>query len=150
MDVGHLLGEAWPYAIVAVPGIFAAWKAWSVGRRDLVKIAHDAAASVIGDLRKEIDRSHQEIDRLHRQQEELEREFAEFRRTHDTMIADKDAEIALLRGRLREAEAIIQAQDRLLDRHGIPHEHPRSSAFWGVPAGSGPADLVPGQLPPKR
>jgi len=95
----------------------AAEAAKEANRNELVQIATEAAGKVISDLSRE-------IDRLRKQLDEVEAEFAEFRKAHDTMIADKEAELLLLRGRLRQLEATVDAYDRLLTAHAIPHERP--------------------------
>lgn len=104
-------------------------------RADLIKIAQEAAASVIDELRAE-------ADRLRERLEKVEGDFGEFRRTHDTMIADKDAEIAMLRGQLRQALAHADTYERLLTKHEIPHDKP-TQPFWRVAAGDYPTELEP-------
>jgi septal ring factor EnvC (AmiA/AmiB activator) len=96
-------------------------------RTDLIKIAQDAAGAVIADLRTE-------IDRLRGQLDEVEAEFATFRKAHDTMIADKDAELALLRGQVRQLSATVDAYERLLTAHDIPHERP-TQIFYEIRGG---------------
>lgn len=104
-----------------------------VQRTDLVRIAQDAAGAVIADLRKEADRLREQLDKL-------DAEFATFRKAHDTMIADKEAELALLRGKVRALEATVDAYERLLTANNIPHEKPaqpffelRESELWPMP-----------------
>ena len=115
MDLPALVEKMWPYALVAAPGILAAWKAWATQRSDLVKIAQDAAGAVIEQLRKE-------ADRLAARLKQVEDELASLRREHAQMIAQKDAQIALLEGEKRQLTAKVEALQRVLAAHG-----------WGEP-----------------
>src|SRR6185369_16900067 len=105
----------------------AAEAAKEANRNELVQIATEAAGRVISDLSKE-------IDRLRKQLDEVEAEFAEFRKAHDSMILEKDAELALLRGQVRQLSATVDAYERLLTAHDIPHERP-AQIFYEIRGG---------------
>lgn len=133
MDVADFLKAAWPYAIVAAPGLWAVWKQWNDGRKgrskervDLLKLAQEVAADAIKSLQ----------DRV----EALEEELTELRKEHAQSIASKDAEIALLRGEVRQWQALADAYERQLTEAGVPHEKP-SQPIWRVPPGNYPADV---------
>ncbi len=131
MDAAELLREWGPLVGAVGVGLLPWVKVWSDrrsgerrDRHDLVKIAQEAASAVIEDLRDEVDRYRARL-------EEVEREFTDFRRKHDTMIADKDAKIALLEqrismteGEVRQWRATAESYARLLDKNGIPHAKP--------------------------
>lgn len=142
MDVGDLFKQLWPYAIVAAPGLWAVWKQLSSGqaasrkeRIDLVRLAEEVSANAIKELREDNAALRGRLD-------EIEEEFAAFRRTHDGMIADKDAELALIRGENRQLKALLEAYERLLEANGIPHEKPMQP-YWRVAAGEKPVELLP-------
>jgi hypothetical protein len=135
--------RAWPFAAAAAPGVFAGWQVWRNARRDnrkdradLVKIAQEAAGSVIADLREDNDRARAQLD-------DIRSDFDDFRKAHDLMIADKDAELAMLRGENRQLKAALESRERLLAANGIPYE-PLTQAIWQVPAGRAgePKDIV--------
>lgn len=114
----------------------------SEDRRELIKIAQDAASSVIGDLRAE-------IKRLQEQVNELESELNSARREHAETISAKDAKITMLEGELRQWMTLAASYEEKLTRAGIDHEPPRQP-FWGVSAGmpgEAAARLVEGMLP---
>lgn len=140
MEIIAAIKAAWPYAIVAAPGVWALWKVWVEGKKasrkeraDLIQIAQQAAAAVIKDLRDE-------ADRLRERVEELEGEVTELRKEHADSIAAKDAELSLVRGHLRQAHATLEAYERLLTQHDIPHEKP-TMPYWRVAAGDYPVEL---------
>lgn len=149
MDLGDLADKLPTWLLLAAfgaPGFWAVFKQWDAGRKDgakqhadLVKIAQEAAAGVIEDLQAHIDRLHTRISNL-------EAELNEARREHSETVASKDAEIALLRGQVRQWQALAQSYEQKLSQAGIEHELPRQP-FWGLPAGDTPADLVEGRLP---
>jgi hypothetical protein len=100
---------------------------------DLIKIAREVAGATIADLRTQ-------VGELQKQLTDVQTEFASFRKIHDTMIADKEAELALLRGKVRALEATVDAYERLLTANNIPHEKPsqpffelRESELWPLP-----------------
>lgn len=134
MDVGDLFKEAWPYAIVAAPGLWAVWKQWN-GGKSLVTVAQDAAKGVIADLRAEVERLQHDV-------QALESELSLARKEHADTIAAKDAELTLMRGRLRQALANVDAYERLLTANNIPHE-PTRQTFYRVEAGDYPTDIEP-------
>lgn len=140
MEPAALLKEWGPFAGAAVVGALPWFKIWrdsrkdrSQERSDLIKIAQDAAKGVIKDLREE-------VDRLQRQIAELESEMTADRKEHAQTIAAKDAEIALLRGRLRQALATADTYERTLTANNIPHEPP-AQPFWLIEAGDYPVEL---------
>ena len=120
MDLPTVVAKAWPYVVVASPGIYAVVKDL-LGRRalahraeaDLMQMAQDAASGVIQTLREEAERLAQRL-------EQLEVELGELRREHTRMILDKDARIALLEGEKRQLEARIAAYRRILAAHDLP------------------------------
>jgi hypothetical protein len=130
------------YLAVGAPGAWAVIKLWIDGRKDqskqradLIKIAQEAAASVIEDLQAH-------IDRLQARIATLEAELSTARREHTDSIAAKDAEIALLRGEVRQWQAIADTYERQLTDAGVPHEKP-SQPVWRVPPGTAPTDVSP-------
>lgn len=150
VDLPQLLKE-WVLPLGGLGGLAASVKLWidasaarksekatkATQRTDLIKIAQDAAGAVIADLRAE-------VDRLHKQLAEVHAEFGSFRKAHDSMIADKEAELALLRGKVRALEATVDAYERLLTANNIPHEKPaqpffelRESELWPLPPPAG-------------
>lgn len=84
---------------------------------DLIKIAREVAGATIADLRTQ-------VGDLQKQLGDVQAEFATFRKTHETMIADKNAELAMLRGQVRSLKATVDAYERLLTQHNIPHTKP--------------------------
>jgi hypothetical protein len=138
VDVGDFLGKLplWAgFAVVAAPGLWAVWKQSSADRViarkervDLIRIAQEVSAETIADLRRRV--------------EELEGEVNAMRKEHTESIAAKDAELALLRGELRQAWATVDAYERLLTVNEIPHEKP-AQAFWRVPPGNQPGEVSP-------
>lgn len=135
MDAGELFKLAWPYAVVALPGLWAVYKQWT-GGKSLVTIAQDAAKSVIVELRAEVERLQEQVD-------DLVAELSLARKEHADTLAAKDAELALARGENRQLRAQLEALERLLDDAGIPHERVMQQPFYRVPPGIGPADLEP-------
>lgn len=111
---------------------------------NLIKIAQDVAGDLVKDLREEIKRANEDRDELRREGDQLRRdlegvktELAEFRRKHDAMMADKDAELALLRGENRQLLAILESYRRLLEANGIDPP-PMTQPFFRIPAGDTP------------
>lgn len=159
MDVAHLANQLWPTVFNGAV-IAACIKLWFDARKDrreaekarvgveqqqrtdILKIAQEAAAGVIEDLREDVDRERKlraeqraENERISLRLEKVEREFAEFRKVHDMMIADKDAELTLLRGENRQLKAVVDAYERLLSEHNIPHRRPALNPIWEVSSG---------------
>lgn len=64
------------------------------------------------------------------------------RKDHAEKITAKDAEIALLRGRLRQALATADTYERKLTENKIPHEPP-APPFWLIEAGDYRVALEP-------
>lgn len=122
----HLLEQSWPFLVVGAPGLFAAWKAWTTQRNDLVKIAQEAAGSVIQSLRDEALRL---SDRLAQVEDELD----ELRKEHAQMMANKDAQISLLEGEKRQLQAQVEAYRRILAAHDI--SDPARPAFFELKGG---------------
>lgn len=134
VDGLHALKDFWPAVLALVAALkfwldarvsrraelgarLAADEAKAVQRTDLIKIAHDVAGGLIAELRTE-------SDRLRKRVAEIETEFASFRKVHDKMIGDKEAELSLLRGRVKSLEATLDAYERLLTQNNIPHAKP--------------------------
>lgn len=115
-------------------------------RADLVKIAQEAAGAVIKDLRDEIDRAHDDRDHLRRRLEEVEDELADFRRLHDAMIAEKDAELTILRGENRQLRAMLDSHRRMMEANGLTPPL-MSEQFWIVPPGNQPPRELEGVGP---
>lgn len=122
--------QAWgPWITGLAVGTLPWLKLWSDSqaahrkdRADLVKIAQEAAASVIKDLRDE-------ADRLQDRVAALEDELSTLRRDHAETVAAKDAKITLLEGQLRQALAESQAYHRLLSANGIVHAPPKQTFY---------------------
>jgi hypothetical protein len=123
----QILEKAWPFLIVGAPGLFAAWKAWTTQRSDLVKIAQDAAGAVIQSLRDE-------AVRLAKRLEQVESELDELRKEHAQMMANKDARITLLEGEQRQLQAQVEAYRRILASHDLPD--PGRPAFFELQGGA--------------
>lgn len=129
MDVADFLKAAWPYAIVAAPGLWAVWKQWNDGHKgrskervDLVKLAEEVSAKAIVRLQEQI--------------EKIEREFGEFRKRHDDMIEAKDARIARLEqllamqeGETRKWRATAESYERILTEKNIDHIPPEATVW---------------------
>lgn len=113
----------------------------SKDRADLVKIAHEAAGALIKDLREEIERGNEDRDQLRRRLEEVENELADFRRKHDAIMADKDAELAILRGENRQLRAMLDSHRRLLEANGISLPLLRDQFYFVPPGDAPPHDL---------
>lgn len=133
MDAAELLTKGWPFAVAAAPGAWAVYKTWRSGQKttrrervDLIKIAEEISAKA--------------IERLQARVEALEAELTELRKEHADTISAKDAELALLRGELRQAWALADAYERKLTEAGIPHEKPMQP-LWRVPAGDKPTEI---------
>lgn len=109
-------------------------------RLDLAAIAQDAVKDLIKDLREELDRGNKDRDQLRHRLEEVEHELADFRRKHDAMIADKDAELTLLRGENRQLLAMLESYRRLMKANGI-EPPPVTQQFWSVPTQGKPPEL---------
>lgn len=92
----------------------AAAAARHVAKLDLAKLVREETAELIHRLREDID--------------QLRAELRELQTEHIRMIADKDAEIALLRGRNRQLEATIAAHRRHMLAAGL--ELPPEPAFF--------------------
>ena len=133
-DLPAALAKAWPYLVVAAPGLWIWWKDLRGERQvkrkehaDLVQIAQNAAAKVIEDLSDEIGRMRGRID-------ELERELADLRKEHARVVADKDAKITLLEGEKRQLEAKVAAYERVLKAAGVPLPV-AGETYWTVVGG---------------
>lgn len=107
----------------------AALAAQHAAKLDLTKIAQEAAHDVVELLRAEVARLSAELDDVRAAMREMQRE-------HLSMMAGKDAKIALLEGEIRQRDAIIEACRRQLAAHGLPL--PALSAHYEV-SGSPPA-----------
>lgn len=114
------LVQAWPLVGGLVAGLLPwiklaldAKKERGQVRTDLVKIAQEAAAGVIVELRKETQRLQIEINNLEAEIDGLRRQ-----------VAERDARTMFLEGELRQTKALVGAYERLLDAHEIPHSKP--------------------------
>lgn len=123
----------WPYLVTASPAAWLLYLRWSdskkqfrAERADLIQIAQEAAGHVIGDLRAEIDRLRTEMAELHT-------EIATARKEHAVMLAQKDAEITMLRGELRQREALLEAYERVLKANNI--DPPKQNRTWVLDGG---------------
>lgn len=136
VDVGDLAGHVpqWVLLVaVGAPGVWAVATRWMDNHKargkervDLVRLAEEVSAKAIARLQAQIDA--------------LEAELNELRKEHADTIASKDAELALLRGQLRQALALADVYERKLTENGIPHEKP-AQPFFLVPAGDYPAEI---------
>jgi biopolymer transport protein ExbB/TolQ len=147
VEVGDLVGKVplWlAVLLIAWPVFWPVVTRWLDGRRDqtkerakqleeearqraeLIRLAQEVAKDAIQSLQDRVDA--------------LEAEMSEMRREHAHSIAAKDAEIALLRGEVRQWQAIADTYERQLTEAGIPHEQP-TQPIWRVPAGDAPTDL---------
>jgi hypothetical protein len=156
VDLPTAIEKHWAQLTVAAGAIFTAFKFWSdqrakrretaaatfaaraVAKLDLTKLAQEAAADVIQTLREEVDHWTGEVGKLRGELRELQSE-------HIRMIADKDAEIALLRGRNRQHLAEIETLHRAMQAAGIPI--PKPTPYFEVPRGSSQDVYLPGQSP---
>lgn len=135
LSFAHFLKLAWPYLVVAVPGVWAAFVQFRrfssedrKERSDLVKIAQDAAGAVIQDLRDEADRLRQRL-------EAVEAELNGLRKEHAMMLADKDAQITLLKGEKNQLQAELDALKRWLAKKGIEVPTARGEVYWELDGG---------------
>lgn len=116
-------------------------------RAAVIKLTQEVASATIRDLREDVERGHAAEDALRVRVDQLEQELADFRRKHEAMIADKDAELTnvraeltLLRGDNRELLAMLESYRRLMKAAGI-EPPPVSQRFWSVPPGHQPPEL---------
>ena len=129
MDVIALLKNAWPFLLVAAPGLFALIK-WVEGaqrggrkdRADLIRIAQDAAAGVIGHLEREAAELRKRVD-------DLEGELNKLRKDHHEMMVSKDAKITFLEAEVQRWRSYAESYERTLEQNGIPHAKPEQS-MW--------------------
>lgn len=140
------LQKAWPFLVAVAPGAFALWRFETARRRglrtdrkDLIKIAHDAAAQVIEQLQAE-------IDRLRAQLDEVDRELSILRKDHAEMMAQKDARITMLEGEKRALEAQVHSLENLLVRSGVTPPKP-GATYWEMKDGQLEA-IAPPAIPP--
>lgn len=131
MDLPTAVEKYWAQIVIAVGGAWTALKFWSdqrakrretaaaslaaraVAKLDLTKLAQEAAADVIQTLREEVDHWTGEVAKLRD-------ELREARREHAQVIAQKDAQIALLEGEKRQLTAKVEALQRVIVSHGWP------------------------------
>jgi hypothetical protein len=144
VDLPTAFEKYWAHVTLAAGGLWTAVKWWadrrdknrqaeaaSIAARaaakiDLTRLAAEVSAEAIQTLRDELHRLTLEID-------DLRAQFAAAQRDHIRMIADKDAEIALLRGRNRQLEASIAAHRRKMQAAGL--ELPAEPAFFEISHG---------------
>lgn len=144
--------RAWPYALVAGPGLFALWKYYRDAelakarlgvedrrdRQDLIKIAQEAAGEVIDELR-------QEAARLRERLETVEAELQKVRKDNADMMAAKDAKITMLEGENRQLQQRLRACEHLLERHHIPAPR-QGETYWEMDDGGlRPIETAKGQ-----
>ena len=139
MDLPTAIEKYWAQVTLAAGGVFAALKWWTdrgdktrqaeaaviaaraTAEIDLTRLAKEVSAEAIDTLRDELHRQALEI-------KDLRGEIRDLQAEHIRMIADKDAEIALLRGRNRQLEATIAAHRRHMIAAGL--ELPAEHAFF--------------------
>lgn len=140
MDFSTAIEKYWGHATAVAVGLFTVFKAWSdqrakrreaetaaatakaVAQLDLAKLAQEAAGDVVQLLREEVDHWTAEVGKLRIELREAIK-----------MIADKDAEITLLRGRNRQLEATIAAHRRHMLAAGLTL--PPEPAFFELSEG---------------
>ena len=140
MDLPTAIEKYWGHATAVAVGLFTFFKAWSdlrakrreavaatvaaeaVARLDLTKLAQEAAKDVVQILRDEVDHWTGEVAKLRE-------ELRDARREHAQVIAQKDAQIALLEGEKRNLQSQLDAYHRAfatpeyqkaLADHGLP------------------------------
>lgn len=131
MDLQTAIERYWAHFTLAVGGVWAALRvlieardkrrteqtaaaaAEAASKLDLTRYAQEAAAEVIRTLREEIGRLAEEVEQMRQEMRDMQQE-------HTRMIAGKDAELAVERGRVRQLEQQLDVYRRLLARHGIP------------------------------
>jgi uncharacterized protein HemX len=140
--LGDALVKLWPViAGVAVAGwtsLRAALKGRELNDRargEVITIAQKAATDMIRLLEERGVHLQKRVDDLEDEVQTLQRG-----------LTSKDAELALLRGQVRQWQSVALSYEAKLTEAGIAHERPRQ-AFWGLEAGDAPADLVEGKLP---
>lgn len=92
-----------------------------VVKLDLAKLVREETADIIQRLREEVDHWVAEV-------EKLRQEIHDIQHSNALTVAQKDAEIALLRGRNRQLEATIAAHRRQMLAGGL--ELPAEPAFF--------------------
>lgn len=107
-------------------------------RNDLIKIAQDAAGQVIQNLRDEAESLRERVELLEGELDEMRRRLGQ---SADS-IAAKDAELAMLRGRLRQVLATLVSHESKMTAAGIAFEKHRQEQ-WMIEAGDYPAELEP-------
>lgn len=95
----------------------------------LMELAERAAANMFSVLQAE-------VDRLRGRVEELEAQLSTAHQERAALVA----ELAITRGHLRQALANLDAYDRLLTEHDIPHQKPAQALFL-VEAGAAPSEV---------
>jgi len=144
VDFPTAIEKYWGQATGIAVGLFAALKWWrdrksadraegaaarsqaSKDKLDADRAAREGVAEAIQILRDEVKRLAAEV-------EDVREELRELQTEHIRMIADKDAEIALLRGRNRQLEATIAAHRRQMIAAGL--SVPAEPAFFELREG---------------
>ncbi len=103
--------------------------AQQVAKLDLAKLVREETAEIIQRLREEVDHWTAEVDKLRTELRDVQGELSRM----ITAGIDKDAEIALLRGRNRQLEASIAAHRRMMLRAGL--DLPPEPAFFEIKDG---------------
>lgn len=131
MDLPTAIEKYWAHAVAVVAAAWTAFKfradqrakqrevaaassaAKAVAQLDLAKLAQEEVSKVIHTLREEVDHWTGVVG-------ELREELREVRREHASVIAQKDAQIALLEGERRQLIAKVEALQRVIIAHGWP------------------------------
>jgi hypothetical protein len=123
-DVGDLLAH-WDKLVTLAAGVGFLLSWWRVTRKDRTDLAAFAQAAA----RDMLDEHRKELDRLRGRLEGVEAELGDLRKEYVKMLADKDAEISMLRGALRQKEAEVTGLLHILDRHHIPRPV-QGAEYW--------------------
>lgn len=130
MDLPTAVEKYWTHAVAAAAATWSVWR-WWIERRDRRRLEDQAARAARATAKIDFARLAQEavgdaveilrdeVRRLADELSDVRAEMREMQREHMQMIAGKDAEIALLRGRERQLEAKCETYRRLLVEHHI-------------------------------
>lgn len=147
MDLPPAIEKYWSHALALAATVGGGVKWWvdarakqrtdavaqaaarQVAKLDLAKLVREETAEIIQRLREEVDHWTGEVDKLRSELRGVQGELSR-------MIAagiDKDAEIALLKGRNRQLEASIAAHRRLMIANGL--QPPAEPVFFELSDG---------------
>lgn len=125
MDLPTAIEKYWSQAVVVAGGVWVAVRFWAEqgakrradqvseksqarkDRADAERLAREGVVEAIQILRDEVKRLSAEVD-------EVRAEMRDMQREHLRMMANKDAELALAHGRIRQLEAENEALKRAL------------------------------------